>query len=279
MADFEKLSQRELIFLAGVFRVDYKDKIDKSLFRELNSICHHQEKINPYNGSWSQKTRNYVIHQIYNKIITDKEERGSFIEKHPLEEINTSLKEVMILTAALGNQVHHENTNLHHENTNLQEKLEQYDSLEKKSIKEIGEMLRESRKGMLCGQSFIRHLDISILRPLVSKGWVLKEHITIPTHRSGWVNIAPVKLGMGNPYAILNKEFVYDGVLGSIPFEGVRNEDILDRQLPNRLSVHNLKELSKKLLLENNEIKIQNKHLEQDNAYLKSLIKKNNISL
>ena len=70
MEDFEKKSQPELIFLASVFRVDYKDKIDKVLFRELNSICHHQEKTNPYYGTWSQYTRNCVIHKIYNKIIT-----------------------------------------------------------------------------------------------------------------------------------------------------------------------------------------------------------------
>ena len=280
MSEFEKLSQQELICLATALRVDYKHKINKGLYSELNSIVHHQEKRNPYNGTWTPKKRNYVIYQIFYQIIP-KEERISFIKKHPLEKVNESLKENLKERDKLVNFYSLSDILNQKENAKLQKELRSYDSLEKKDTKEIGELLHNSREELLMKSSYLTHLSITILQPLVARGWVLEEHLKLPNHPSGWraVDNGPVHMD-----ELLCQERIYDG--HGIPFEGIRNEDILYNHLPPYRCVNSLRELNQELLQKvkeiqekNKNLEKDNKNLEKDNEFLKNLIRKNNIDI
>jgi len=274
---FENLTQWELIYLAGVFRVDYKDTIDRDLLTELHTIVHHHEETNPYHGDWGMYRRNCVIHQIFNKIVP-KEDRVSFIEKHPLEKEVDELKRVLKEMDALYEFQSHEMFSIKKKEALINKKIRDYEDVSGIDDKQTAEVLRGSREDIINKIGYIRHLTLTILHPLIEKGWIKSEHIDMPNHPSGYrrVNQGPIDIGDLEQEQLV-PELIYEG--GGIPFEGVRNEDILDRHLPPYGFVCSLNDMKLKLMEKVTGLTDENNKLKKDNEILQTIIRDNHIDI
>ena len=84
---FEECSQEHLVWLATLIRESGEYDISQKYKNELNKIVHHDQKdTNKYNGVWSLEIKNYVCHQIFNRIIpVDK--RNQYIKDNPLQKV------------------------------------------------------------------------------------------------------------------------------------------------------------------------------------------------
>jgi hypothetical protein len=277
---FEKLSQRELIWLAGVIR-EKKKPDSTSIYKQLNAIVHHAKgEDNPYHGQWTHQTRNRVIHQIFNKTIPE-EERKSFIEEHPLEQENKFLKNEIDMREELLNYYSSEAVCNRIGMNDMENKLKEYDNVEKMDNKQIAEKFSELRKEIIIRINHLCHITITILTPLILKGWVFPEYLEIPTHRSGY-GPPPGPVNFDEIGKQLPTHYYGDG----IPFEGVTNEVILDVVLPPFEYVSSMNDMNGKLFVKVKELQTEiesltekNKNLEKDNQYLQSIIRNNSFEL
>jgi len=279
---FEKLSQRELIWLAGVMREKKKHGITSTISKQLNAMTHHAKEgtNNPYHGQWTRQTRNHVIHQIFNKIIPE-EERKSFIEEHPLEQENKFLKNEIQMREELIKHYSSKSAQNMLGTIKLENKLKEYENVEKMNHKQIAENLSELRKEIIIRINHLSHITITILTPLILKGWVFPEYLEIPTHRSGY-GPPPGPVNFDEIGKQLPTHYYGDG----IPFEGVPNEVILDAVLPRFEYVSSMIDMNGKLFVKVKELQTEiesltekNKNLEKDNQYLQSIIRNNSFEL
>uniref|UniRef100_A0A6C0F5V9 Uncharacterized protein n=1 Tax=viral metagenome TaxID=1070528 RepID=A0A6C0F5V9_9ZZZZ len=286
--DFQKLSQRELIYLATKLRVDYKDKIDKSLYTELHAIVHHQEKTNPYHGEWDLYRKNCVIHQIFNRIVP-KEERHQFIEKHPVELINEKLIENIKEKQFYIKEQQKELVSMRIKEASIDTKIKNYNEIKNSSDKDKAEALPLARKEILNRISAQRHWETTIFRPLISMGWLDPLYLELPGKDSGgWERYGEIEFftdsdgnGGFNPYE--KPDLIYNPS-HSIPFRKddgteVRNEDILAARLPSVDTVNGIIEIRNKLMDRCKALKEENKNLNDDNRKLLKIIQNNKIDL
>lgn len=286
--DFEKLSQRELIYLATKLRVDYKDKIDKSLYTELHAIVHHQEKTNPYHGEWDLYRKNCVIHQIFNRIVP-KEERHQFIEKHPIELINEKLIENIKEKQFYIKEQQKELVSMRIKEASIDTKIKNYNEIKNSSDKDKAEALHLSREEILNRISAQRHWETTIFDPLISMGWIDPLYLKLPGKDSGgWERYGEIEYfgdsdgnGGFNPYE--KPDLIYNPS-HSIPFRKddgteVRNEDILAARLPSIDTVNNIVELRNKLMIKCKALTEENKNLKEDNKKLLKIIQNNKIDI
>lgn len=280
---FENLSQGELIHLATILRVDYKGKIDKYLFDELNVIVHHHEKTNPYYGDWNIYRKNCVIHQIFNKIIP-KEERDQFIKKHPTEIMNERLIEIIKERDFYINDQQKDLIAMKRKEASIEKKISDYENIKNMNDKEKAEFLESSWGEILNLISIQRHWETTIFAPLVTRGWLNPMFLELPGKDSGgWGRFCPEPDYMGsfNPYE--NHNLIYNPV-HSIPFRladgtGIRNEDILDVILPSIEDVNYIVELRNKLMIKCKALTEENKNLTEDNKKLLKIIQNNKIDI
>lgn len=285
MMHFEKLSQGQLIHLATTLRVEYKGEIDKYLIDELNAIVHHQEKSNPYHGEWNPYRRNCVIHQIFNKIIP-MEERGKFIEKHPMEELNERLIERVQGQEDYINEQRKELFSMKREEANIEKKIKNYENIENMNDKKKAELLASAKEEILIRLSLIRHHQATIFQPLIRKGWIDPRFLELPGKDSGgWerVNDGPIDYysdsdgnGGFNPYE--TPSFIYNPS-HAIPFNGIRNEDILDKKLPSPYDIDCIVKVRNELMTKCRQLTEENKHLKEDNQKLLKIISENEIDI
>ena len=157
-------------------------------------------------------------------------------------------------------------------------KIKDYEDVEGMDDKKKAELLRGNRKEIIDRIGYLRHLTLTILNPLIAKGWIRREHIEMPNHASGYrrVNQGPIHME-DLEQEQLTPELIYEG--GGIPFEGVRNEDILDRYLPLYGFFSSLNVMKLRLMEKVTELTDENKRLRKDNEILQTIIKDNQIDI
>jgi hypothetical protein len=281
----ENLSQNELIGLVTHIREkkEYQNYIRKnSLLRELHRIVHHgKDEKNRYYGEWSIETRNYVIHQILYRIIPE-EERSTFIKDHPLEKQNRFLKERVKDFAKSSDSNNKLYVNERYQNLKLKAKIYSYEECGKADIKETADLIENLKKELNIRAGLLRHISLSIIDPLIYKGWIKEKHLSVPTDRSGYEAVWE----KGSPVDSYPVDFIYCG--SATPFTGVTNGDILGDFLPfrqnfdhlcneyddiyymNEKYIHKIKEQNKII----KKLEEENKNLRNDNIKeLEALLK------
>lgn len=159
---FEECSQEHLVWLATLIRESGEYDISPKNKKELNKIVHHDQKdTNKYNGVWSLEIKNYVCHQIFNRIIpVDK--RNQYIKDNPLQKVVDELhqeveKQSECSSLAVTTMIRGIN-----EQNYLSNKLKKYEADEQVGyIKLICEL-----------RNRIEHYEDNFVKPLISLQWI-----------------------------------------------------------------------------------------------------------
>ena len=159
---FEECSQEHLVWLATLIRESGEYDISPKNKKELNKIVHHDQKdTNKYNGVWSLEIKNYVCHQIFNRIIpVDK--RNQYIKDNPLQKVVDELhqeveKQSESSFLAVTTMIRGIN-----EQNYLSNKLKKYEADEQVGyIKLICEL-----------RNRIEHYEDNFVKPLISLQWI-----------------------------------------------------------------------------------------------------------
>lgn len=167
-----ELTKEELVGIVAHIRdnEEYKEKVDKLKNKTiLNEIIHHsQSGKNKFHGDWSEETKNYVIHQVINRILS-KDERDKLLKEHPLlkkiNEIENDKK--------LSEYCHFQFLNIFKQNSEKISKLKS--RLEKVETTEVEQFIENEFKYI----HLIRHYEENFVKPMVIYGWVDKQ-FTIP---------------------------------------------------------------------------------------------------
>ena len=196
---FENLTQKELIWLATDIRED-KEYVDiikhHNLMEKLHSIVHHNNsKHNKHYGQWNNYQKNKVIHQIFHKIIPEKD-REKYIDTHPQEEENKRLnKELKKATEEYERHVVcHDVIDKIYNVNHLQSKLDKYESSD---IKQCIQELDDLKKQFTIHSTFMTHYKLAFIRPLLLKGWIKEKHLQYPpfgNNMCGLRNGTPIRM-------------------------------------------------------------------------------------
>jgi len=159
---FEECSQEHLVWLATLIRESGEYDISPKNKNELNKIVHHDQKdTNKYNGAWSLEIKNYVCHQIFNRIIpVDK--RNQYIKDNPLQKVVDELHQEVEKQAECSFRA--VTTMIHgiKEKNYLSNKLKKYEADEQVGhIKLISEL-----------RNRIEHYEDNFVKPLISLQWI-----------------------------------------------------------------------------------------------------------
>ena len=159
---FEECSQEHLVWLATLIRESGEYDISPQNKIELNKIVHHDQKdTNKYNGVWSLEIKNYVCHQIFNRIIpVDK--RNQYIKDNPLQKVVDELHQEVEKQAECSFRA--VTTMIHgiKEKNYLSNKLKKYEADEQVGhIKLISEL-----------RNRIEHYEDNFVKPLISLQWI-----------------------------------------------------------------------------------------------------------
>ena len=164
---FEECSQEHLVWLATLIRESGEYDISPKNKNELNKIVHHDQKdTNKYNGAWSLEIKNYVCHQIFNRIIpVDK--RNQYIKDNPLQKVVDELhqeveKQSECSSLAVTTMIHGIK-----EKNYLSNKLKKYEADEQVGyIKLISEL-----------RNRIEHYEDNFVKPLIYLQWIDEKDI------------------------------------------------------------------------------------------------------
>ena len=159
---FEECSQEHLVWLATLIRESGEYDISPKNKKELNKIVHHDQKdTNKYNGVWSLEIKNYVCHQIFNRIIpVDK--RNQYIKDNPLQKVVDELHQEVEKQSECSFQAVTAIIHGIKEKNYLSNKLKKYEADE-----QVGyiKLICELRKR-------IEHYEDNFVKPLISLQWI-----------------------------------------------------------------------------------------------------------
>lgn len=167
-----EFTKSELVGIVAHIRdnEEYKEKVDKLKNKTiLNEIIHHsQSEKNKFYGDWTEETKNYVIHQVINRVLS-KDERDKLLKEHPLlkkiNEIEDHKKKSEYCNFQFFNKL----------KSNFYEINKLKTRLEKVETTDVEQFIDNEIKY----QILIRHYEENFVKPMITYGWVDKK-FTLP---------------------------------------------------------------------------------------------------